>query len=246
VNIPKAKCPFCKWERRAFTLPGHLITCHPHEIHVTPILSEHCIYAYTKVDDIELNFCVCLTCKKGTLSDGCESNGSRWVSLHAGKDECRGAHSKALEHFMKKSSSKKHVSITLSHDTDSTHVPIKNGFVYCFSNESMPGIVKIGMTLREPVERLKEANSSDTWKPPTPYTIEFAKHVVNAKEKEISVHKLLEKYTEKIHERREFFRVTVEEVRLFFDLMDGEYWVEKQLTETNIPKKKTKSAKKSH
>jgi len=102
------------------------------------------------------------------------------------------------------------------------------------------------MTLREPLERLKEANSSDTWKPPTPYTIEFAKHVVNAKEKEISVHKLLEKYTEKIHERREFFRVTVEEVRLFFDLMDGEYWVEKQLTESKIPKKKTKSAKKSH
>jgi hypothetical protein len=101
-----------------------------------------------------------------------------------------------------------------------------SGYVYCFSNESMPGILKIGMTERTPDERLKEANISDTWRPPTPYKLEFAKKVNDAKNKELLLHKLLEKYTERINSKREFFRVSVEEVRSFFDLMDGEIYME--------------------
>ena len=41
------------------------------------------------------------------------------------------------------------------------------GYVYCFSNESMKGILKVGMTERTPNIRLNEANASDTWRPPT-------------------------------------------------------------------------------
>ena len=52
---------------------------------------------------------------------------------------------------------------------------MSDGYLYCFSNSSMPGILKIGMTERTPDIRLSEANSSNTWKPPTPYKIEFAK-----------------------------------------------------------------------
>jgi hypothetical protein len=101
---------------------------------------------------------------------------------------------------------------------------ICTGYVYCFVNESMPGLAKIGMTTRTPQERLEEANASDTWKPPTPYTIAFAKSVTDPKAKERTVHKLLEKYVDKIHKRREFFRISVDDARLFFDLMDGAYW----------------------
>ena len=79
-----------------------------------------------------------------------------------------------------------------------------DGYIYCFSNISMPNILKIGTTERTPKERLKEANSPDTWKPPTPYKIEFAKKVKNPKEKETTLHKLLEQYTERINTRREF------------------------------------------
>lgn len=98
------------------------------------------------------------------------------------------------------------------------------GYLYCFSNESMPGILKCGMTERTPDQRLKEANASDTWRPPTPYKIEFAKKVQEPKCKEATLHKLLEQYTMRINPRREFFRVSVEEVRTFFDLMDGDMW----------------------
>jgi hypothetical protein len=95
----------------------------------------------------------------------------------------------------------------------------------------MPDILKIGMTERTPETRLSEANASDTWRPPTPYKIEFAKKVANASEKEKTLHLLLEQYTDRIHPQREFFRVSSEEVRKFFDLIDGEIWVETRIDE---------------
>jgi len=99
------------------------------------------------------------------------------------------------------------------------------GFIYCFSNPSMVGILKVGMTERTPDIRLYEANSSDTWRPPTPYVMEFAKQVSNPKQKEQTLHGLLARYSERIHPRREFFRVSVQEVQAFFDLMDGDMWI---------------------
>jgi hypothetical protein len=90
----------------------------------------------------------------------------------------------------------------------------------------MPGILKVGMTTRSPEIRLNEANNSGTWTPPTPYKIEFAKMCFNPKQKEITLHILLAQYTERINPRREFFRVSPEEVKVFFDLIDGELWVE--------------------
>jgi hypothetical protein len=105
---------------------------------------------------------------------------------------------------------------------------MSDGYIYCFSNQSMIGILKIGMTERTPEIRLSEANSSDTWKPPTPYKIEFAKKVINPKQKEIIIHNILTQYTERINPKREFFRVSPEKVKVFFDLMDGEIWIPKQ------------------
>jgi hypothetical protein len=98
------------------------------------------------------------------------------------------------------------------------------GYVYCFSNPSFVGIVKIGMTTRYIEERLQEANHCGTWGPPTPYVIEFAKKVNNPKEKEKVLHSLLEKYSERVNANREFFKISVIDARLFFDLIDGEYW----------------------
>jgi hypothetical protein len=113
------------------------------------------------------------------------------------------------------------------------------GYIYCFSNESMPGILKVGMTERTPEARLGEANASDTWRPPTPYKIECAKKVSGASEKEKTLHTLLEQYTDRIHPRREFFRVSKEEVRKFLDLMDGEMWTETQVDDNEYDDKES-------
>jgi hypothetical protein len=98
------------------------------------------------------------------------------------------------------------------------------GYIYCMSNPSMPGILKIGMTNRTPEDRLKDANKHDTFKPPTPYQLVFAKEVWNPKKKESLIHSLLARYTERINPQREFFRVSSDEVYQFFQLVDGPWW----------------------
>ena len=100
-----------------------------------------------------------------------------------------------------------------------------SGYIYCFSNEGMPGLLKVGMTERTPELRLNEANNSGTWTLPS-YKIVIAKKVLNPKQKELTLHILLSQYTQRIHPKREFFRVSQEEVKTFFDLIDGELWVE--------------------
>lgn len=101
------------------------------------------------------------------------------------------------------------------------------GYVYCFSNAAMPGILKVGMTLRTPEDRLAEANGNGTatFRPPCPYVIEFAKRVHEPKEKERVLHHILDKYTSRVNPRREFFRASVKQVRELFQLMDGKEWM---------------------
>lgn len=96
------------------------------------------------------------------------------------------------------------------------------GWMYCISNESLrDGLLKIGMTLKSPEEVLIRANKSNTWNADD-FKLEFAKKVQNARQKEKTLHKLLEKYNERVKSGKEFFRISVEKVRLYFDLMDGE------------------------
>jgi hypothetical protein len=99
------------------------------------------------------------------------------------------------------------------------------GYLYCFSNASMPGLLKIGMTERTPDIRLNEANKPDTWKPPAPYVLEIAKKVSNPRVKELTLHKILSKYALRENPNREFFRISIEEVIEFFNLIDGDVYM---------------------
>ena len=117
-----------------------------------------------------------------------------------------------------------------------------SGYIYCFSNDGMPGILKVGMTERTPELRLNEANNSGTWTLPS-YKIVIAKKVLNPKQKELTLHILLSQYTQRIHPKREFFRVSQEEVKTFFDLIDGELWVETLEKEEEEDEKDKKSSR---
>ena len=98
---------------------------------------------------------------------------------------------------------------------------MSEGYIYCFSNSAFPKLLKIGMTQRTPEERLREANSC-TWCP-NPYEIVFAKKVSNPREKEKSIHSILSKYGNRENKNREFFEIEIDEVKQFFNLIDGEY-----------------------
>jgi hypothetical protein len=85
------------------------------------------------------------------------------------------------------------------------------GWVYAFETPSMPGIVKIGATDRDPVERLHEANDPDTWRPPEAYRIAWAIEADSPFAVERRVHTELAEL--RINPRREFFRIPADEAQ---------------------------------
>ena len=93
--------------------------------------------------------------------------------------------------------------------------------IYCFSNPSMPGIYKIGFTERNVEERLAEANHC-TWVIEL-FQIEFFVLVDNPREKEQTLHKLLEnsKNIIRVNPKREFFQGKLEDIKLYFTLMNN-------------------------
>ncbi len=94
---------------------------------------------------------------------------------------------------------------------------MRPGAVYAFATPSMPGIVKIGATTRAPPERLREANESDTWRPPEPYAAACVAWVEDAFAAERALHAMLA--ARRVHAHREFFRLTVAETRAAFALL---------------------------
>ena len=112
------------------------------------------------------------------------------------------------------------------------HLMIKKqeGYIYCLSNPCMPGIHKIGMTRRMPDVRAKELFTTGV---ASPFKIEFAKKVADFKHKEIILHNILSRYSVRVSYNREFFRISQEEVRELFDLIDGELWDEDTDTDTS-------------
>ncbi len=78
------------------------------------------------------------------------------------------------------------------------------GYIYCFSNSSMPGLLKIGATTRTPEDRAKELFTTGV---AVPFQIEFSRHVSSVFEKEKQIHKILETYR---IPSREFFAISVD------------------------------------
>lgn len=79
-----------------------------------------------------------------------------------------------------------------------------NGYVYCLTNASIPGLVKIGKTKRDPRERAAEISSSTGV--PTPFDIKWSRRVHDMDKAETDLHVALEQH--RLSKRREFFRCT--------------------------------------
>lgn len=89
------------------------------------------------------------------------------------------------------------------------------GFVYCMSNDSMPGLYKIGVTERAPSYRRDELSRSTS--APTPFEILMYVEVDSPHEAERFVHEYLSKF--RVNEGREFFRVP--DLKVVRDLFVG-------------------------
>ena len=110
------------------------------------------------------------------------------------------------------------------------------GYIYCLSNESMPGLLKVGMTSRSPEDRAKELHTTGV---ALPFKVEFAKKVTNPNYIEALIHGILSHYHDRVNPRREFFRVSLEEVQALFYLTSGEEWVPRVLEEEDDDEENT-------
>ncbi len=96
------------------------------------------------------------------------------------------------------------------------------GYIYCFSNASMPDIFKIGITHECPLKLLKEANSNDKWRPPMPYKIELVKYV-HAVETRLKIFNddIVES---SLSRNAGFFKLSLEDIHYVFDKFLGDWY----------------------
>ena len=89
----------------------------------------------------------------------------------------------------------------------------EEGWVYVLTNEAMPGIVKIGYTLREPSVRAEElykySKNGAVTGVPLPFDVAYKAWVLNPFQVEQAVHKSLAQ--KRINDNREFFKCSIEE-----------------------------------
>jgi hypothetical protein len=95
----KVCCPYCSWCRRSFLLPAHLITRHIKHVNIRKGGSTSYLPGYIQKGEEEIDFRVCLSCKKGIMNDGFERNGLRWVNMHDKRKECSKMHDSLLADF---------------------------------------------------------------------------------------------------------------------------------------------------
>ncbi|RPW72444.1 hypothetical protein IPC737_19845 [Pseudomonas aeruginosa] len=76
------------------------------------------------------------------------------------------------------------------------------GFIYCLGNAAMPGIFKVGMTERAPLQRSEELSNSTS--SPLPFQLLCFGQVMDPREVESEVHTILS--DRRVNYSREFFR----------------------------------------
>lgn len=108
---------------------------------------------------------------------------------------------------------------SLEATSDSDIAASGSGYIYVMINQSLPGMVKIGKTKRDPNERAKELSSATGV--PTPFTLVYYRAVANCDLAELTLHNYLEEKGARVNNNREFFQITTTEaINLVNSLID--------------------------
>lgn len=83
------------------------------------------------------------------------------------------------------------------------------GYIYLLSNASMPDIVKIGRTFRDPDTRMEELSSATGV--PTPFVLIYKAYFDDCVKAESTIHLLLSEQGYRVSQNREFFTVPIPE-----------------------------------
>lgn len=99
--------------------------------------------------------------------------------------------------------------------------------------------MKFGATKRDPTQRPREANDSDTWRPPNAYFMAAAKRVDDPFTVERGIRKMLA--SRRVNPSREFFPFEADEARKLLELIPGATAV----SDAQVPPPATSSASSS-
>lgn len=106
-----------------------------------------------------------------------------------------------------------------------------SGYLYALVNQSMPGIVKVGCTTRNPFDRAKELHTTGV---PTAFSVAIAIAVKDTKSAESKVHMMLELEGKRVERGREFFMVSISDLIYTFAKLSSDH-----ILESNADKKET-------
>lgn len=96
----------------------------------------------------------------------------------------------------------------------SKHIKMPEGMVNCqwvyvLTNETMPGLCKIGFTKSKPTERAKQINAATGVA--LDFTVEWAFPCFNAHDLEKEIHRYLESEGFRVNKKKEFFNISVKQ-----------------------------------
>lgn len=94
-----------------------------------------------------------------------------------------------------------------------------DSWVYILTNNTMPNLVKIGFTSKEPDKRAEQISRGTGV--PIKFTVEYAFRCFNGEALENEIHKYLKPY--RINNQKEFFQVTIEEAIKTIELLGQRY-----------------------
>jgi TPR repeat protein len=84
------------------------------------------------------------------------------------------------------------------------------GYIYALINPSLEGLVKVGMTTRDPTDRVRELSAATGV--PTPFVLAYDIYVADCSAAEAYLHTLLERRGYRVSDNREFFNAPLKDV----------------------------------
>lgn len=97
-------------------------------------------------------------------------------------------------------------------------------WIYVLSNETLPGLVKIGFTKNKPEDRTKQINTGTGVA--MDFKVEWAYPCVNAHDLEQLIHAYLEENGFRVNKRKEFFNISVEDAKSVIERLGEPYRME--------------------
>lgn len=87
------------------------------------------------------------------------------------------------------------------------------GHIYALVNPSMEGLVKIGATVHDPIQRARQLSASTS--APHPFALAYSRRVSMPFQVEAELHEALDQY--RVNDSREFFKVPLHKVIQFME-----------------------------